>query len=305
MDVNSILRGELIERVARHTPDDGRFATAIKGVLLIRASLPAQPLPDVCQPSLCVVVQGRKQASLAGEIYEYDALRHLVVSMTMPVVWQVIECSPTRPYLCIRIDIDIALIERLQARRGSGPAQEHASQRALFVARTDAPMLDAVARLVRLLDTPDDIAALSPLVLAEIHYRALTSEFGERLRWLCTTGTANRRVARAIDILKSRFAEPLNLRALATDVDMSRSSLHAHFKAATNLSPLQFQKQLRLQEARRLLLVSGMDASSASHHVGYESPSQFSRDYRRLFGAPPRREVALARGGIGQQGPGP
>ncbi|TWI04590.1 AraC-like DNA-binding protein [Luteimonas cucumeris] len=288
-------QAELAGRIARNVPGDGLHASAVPGLSLIQASEPSQRLPTVYHPSVCVVVQGRKHAALADEVFVYDPLHYLVVSMTLPISGQVIEATPERPYLCLRIDIEPALVNELlqqlqpSAHAGSGGG------RAVYLARTSAALLDAVLRLVHLLDTPDEAAVLAPLALREIHYRVLTGELGQRLRDLCETDGASQRVARAIELIKSRYAEPLRIDELAAAAHMSASSLHQRFKAATAMTPLQFQKQLRLQEARRLMLSDGIEAASASHRVGYESPSQFSREYRRLFGAPPRREVEAIR----------
>lgn len=288
-------QAELADRIARNVPGDGLHATAIPALSLIRASEPSQPLPTVYHAGLCVVVQGRKRALLGDEVYAYDPLNYLVVSMTLPMTGQIIEATPEQPYLCLRIDMDAGLIGELLD-HAPPPAQPRLGpERALYVARTSAPLLDAVLRLVRLLDTPEEAAVLSPLAMREIHYRVLTGELGQRLRELCEIDGSARRIARAIELLKARFDEPLRIEELAAAAHMSASSLHQRFKAATAMSPLQFQKQLRLQEARRLMLMDGLEAASAGHRVGYESPSQFSREYRRLFGAPPKREIEAMR----------
>lgn len=288
-------QAELADRIARNVPSDGLHVSAVPGLALIQASEPSQPLPTVYQPSLCVVVQGRKRALLADDIYVYDPLHYLVVSMTLPMVGQIVEASAERPYLCLRIDIDAALINELLVQLGPSAPGKTSGERAVYLARTSAPLLDAVLRLVRLLDTPDEAAVLAPLALREIHYRVLVGELGQRLRELCEVEGPSQRIARAIELLKTRYAEPLRIEDLASAAHMSASSLHQRFKAATAMSPLQFQKQLRLQEARRLMLMDGIEAASAGHRVGYESPSQFSREYRRLFGAPPKREVDAMR----------
>ena len=292
-------QAELADRIARYVSGDGVHATAIPALSLIRASEPSQPLPTVYHASLCVVVQGRKRALLGDETYFYDALNYLVVSMTLPMAGQILEASPEQPYLCLRIDIDPALVGELLIQAGPEAAASQEDARALYVARSSAPFLDAVLRLVRLLDAPEEAPVLAPLALREIHYRVLTGELGQRLRRLCEADGPSRRIARAIELLKTRYAEPLRIEELAAAAHMSPSSLHQRFKAATAMTPLQFQKQLRLQEARRLMLTDGLEAASAGHRVGYESPSQFSREYRRLFGAPPRREVEAIRAADG------
>jgi AraC-like DNA-binding protein len=291
----SAQQAELADRVARNTPADGLNNTCVSGLALIRATAPSQPLPSVYHPSLCVVVQGRKRALLGEEVYVYDALHYLVVSMTLPITGQIIDATPQQPYLCLRVDIDPHLVSELLAQLPpSAPLREPAT-RPLFLARASAPLLDAVLRLARLLDTPEEAPVLAPLALREIHYRVLTGELGERLRHLCEVDGPSQRIARAIELLKQRYADTLRVDELAAAAHMSPSVLHQRFKAVTTMSPLQFQKQLRLQEARRLMLVDGMEAAMAGHRVGYESPSQFSREYRRLFGAPPRREIASVR----------
>ena len=273
-------QAELADRIARYVPGDGLHPTAIPGLCLIRASEPSQPLPTVYHAGLCVVVQGRKRALLGEEVYRYDPLNYLVVSMTLPMTGQIVEASPEHPYLCLRIDIEPGLIGELLDQAAPPTTARLSQKRALYVARTEAPLLDAVLRLVRLLDAPEESAVLAPLAMREIHYRVLTGELGQRMRELCEADGPARRIARAIELLKHRYAEPLRIDELAAAAHMSASSLHQRFKAATAMSPL---------------LMEGLEAASAGHKVGYESPSQFSREYRRLFGAPPKREIEAIR----------
>lgn len=276
----------------RLTPGEGAHQSAIPALTLIRASCPSQPLPSLYEPSLCIVVQGRKRAVLADEVYVYDALNYLVVSVTLPVIGQIIDATGEEPYLCLRIGIDAHLISELLLQVGPVAAPSPGAARGMFIASMSGPLLDAVVRLTRLLDHPRDAAVLAPLVLREIHYRVLIGELGQRLRDLSIVDSRVQRVARAIELLRTRYAESVSIGELASVAHMSASSLHHRFKAVTAMSPVQFQKQLRLHEARRLMLTEGLEAASAAHRVGYESPSQFSREYRRLFGAPPRRETA-------------
>jgi AraC-like DNA-binding protein len=290
----SAQQAELADRIARNVPGDGLHASAVPGLALIQASEASQPLPGVYHPSICVVVQGRKRAMLGEEVFHYDPLHYLVVSMSLPITGQIVEASAQHPYLCLRVDIDPAMVSEL-VRQLPPERASSGGGRALYLARTSATLLDAMLRLVRLLDTPDEAPVLAPLAMREIHYRVLGGELGQRLRELCDSDGPAQRIARAIDLIKTRYQEPLRIEQLAAAAHMSSSSLHERFKAATAMTPLQFQKQLRLQEARRLMLVDGMEAAAASHRVGYESPSQFSREYRRLFGAPPRREVMAMR----------
>lgn len=291
---------DLAARVARLAPVDGVHACVIPSLNLIRGSAPTVCMPTVYQPSLAIVVQGRKHALLDDEVFEYDALNYLVVSVTLPMVGQIVDASPGRPYLCLclclRLDLDLDEIARLLLELGeAGVAPAAAADRGLFVARMGEPLLDAVLRLVKLLDEPDDAAVLAPVVKREIHYRVLRGELGHSLALLARGESHHHRVVRAIEWLKQRYAAPLRIEELAEAVHLSPSTLHHRFKAVTAMSPLQYQKHLRLHEARRLMFAEGIECATAGHRVGYESPSQFSREYRRLFGAPPRSEVARLR----------
>jgi AraC-like DNA-binding protein len=292
---------ELSARVARLAPIDGAHQSALESLSLIRNSVPTVCTPTVYQPCLAVVVQGRKRAVLNDEVFHYDALNYLVVSVTLPAMGQVLEASAQRPYLCLRLNLDLEEVARLLLELGDrGPAAPADADRGLFVARLDEPLLDAVLRMVRLLDAPEDIAVLAPVVQREIYYRVLRGDLGHRLVDLAQGGSGNHRIVRAIEWLKQRYAAPLRIEELAEVVHMSPSALHHRFKAVTAMSPLQYQKHLRLHEARRLMFANGVDCAAAGHRVGYESASQFSREYRRLFGAPPRAEIARLRemGGV-------
>jgi len=291
---------ELASLVARFAPTDGVHQSPVEPLSLIRNSVPTVCTPTVYQPCLGIVVQGRKQAILNDEVFHYDALNYLVVSVTLPAMGQVLEASADRPYLCLRLNLDLEEIANLLLALGErGPAPSDAD-RGLFVARLDEPLLDAVLRLVRLFEAPSDIAVLAPVVLREIHYRVLRGELGHRLVDLAQGSGANNRIVRAIEWLKQRYATPLRIEDLADAVHMSPSALHHRFKAVTAMSPLQYQKHLRLHEARRLMFANGVECATAGHLVGYESASQFSREYRRLFGSPPRAEIARLReaGGV-------
>jgi AraC-like DNA-binding protein len=248
----------------------------------------------VYEPAVAIVAQGCKRVMLADEIYHYDPAHFLLVSVGLPVAGQVINASPESPYLSLRIDLDPGQLSELIL--AAGPPEAHGRpQRGLAVSQAEPPLLDAVVRLLHLLDSPRDIGVLAPLVLREISYRLLVGEQGPRLRQIAAGNGQARRVATAIRWLKDNFARPFSIEALAREVHLSPSGLHHQFKAVTAMSPLQYQKRLRLQEARRLMLSEALDAASAGFRVGYESPSQFSREYRRLFGQPPQRDLALLR----------
>src|SRR5580692_9051893 len=286
---------ELSARVARLTPVDGVHQSALSWLALIRNSAPTVCMATVYQPCLAIVVQGRKRALLNDEVFHYDALNYLVVSVTLPGMGQVLEASPERPYLSLRLNLDLEEIARLVLQLGDRGPSSPTTDRGLFVARLDEPLLDAVLRLVKLLDTPEDIDVLAPVVQREIYYRMLRGELGSRLVDLVQSEGRNHRIVRAIEWLKQHYASPLRIEKLADAVHMSPSALHHRFKAVTSMSPLQYQKRLRLHEARRLMFADGIECATVGHRVGYESASQFSREYRRLFGAPPRTEIARLR----------
>jgi AraC-like DNA-binding protein len=288
-------QAELVDLVARFAPTDGLHDTAIAPLQLLRASATTQALPSVCEPGLCVVVQGCKQAMLAGQVFRYDPLNYLVISVTLPIVAQILEATPQKPYLCVRLTIDPREIGGLLLEAGVGESRVTDAEPGLHVSRVSAPLLDAVLRLLELLRVPHDVPVLAPLAIREIYYRVLTGGLGPRLREIAVADSYSQRIARAVDLLKQRYAEPVRIEEVAEAVHMSASSLHHHFKLVTAMSPLQFQKQLRLHQARRLMLTEGIDAAAAGHRVGYESPSHFSREYRRLFGAPPKAEIAQMR----------
>jgi AraC-like DNA-binding protein len=282
---------ELASAVDRHTGADGMYETGVPGLMLYRASRPSEHDATVYEPSLVIVAQGSKEVLLADETYRYDPAQSLLVSVDLPVTARVVEATPARPCLVVRIFLDPAVVGELLA---DGTAAPHTGPpaRGLAVSPVTPQLLDAVSRLVALLDTPDDIGPLAPLILREITYRVLSGPQGSRLCQIAAAGAPAQRIARAIKWLKEHLTAPLRIESLARQVRMSPSALHLHFKSVTALSPLQYQKQLRLQEARRLMLGEGRDAAEAAFRVGYESPSQFSREYRRLFGAPPRQDVA-------------
>lgn len=287
---------DLAARIDRHAPGDGAHATCVSELTLFRASHRSEPVGVLYEPSLCLIAQGSKEVRLGDETYRYDPAHFLLVSVDLPVSGCVTVATADEPYLALRIGLDVCTVGELLA-DGAGADVPVPAARGMVVSPVEPPLLDAVTRLVSLLDAPRDVAALSPLVRREITYRLLTGPQGRRLRQMAAAGAPAQRIARAIRWLRDHFAEPLRVEALARQVTMSPSAFHQHFKAVTALSPLQYQKRLRLQEARRLMMSEGLDAASAAYRVGYESPSQFSREYRRQFGAPPRSDVATLRTG--------
>jgi AraC-like DNA-binding protein len=286
-------RQDLAALIDRLAVDDGDHETAIAGLNLYRSSQPINSKCGVYTSTLTLVAQGGKRVLLAGERYDYDQANYLVTTIDLPVIYSVTEASPERPCLCVVWQLDPSRIAELLT--ADLPPVKVSAGRGMSISPLSHDMLDAVLRLVRLLETPADIPMLAPLIERELLYRLIISDQGARLRQIAMTGSQTQQIARAIDWLKQHFNAPLRIQELARTVNMSVSSLHHHFKAITAMSPLQYQKLLRLQEARRLLLTEHCDAASAAHRVGYESPSQFSREYSRFYGAPPLRDVAQIR----------
>jgi AraC-like DNA-binding protein len=280
---------KLAELIERHVSRTGMISTAVSRLSLFRADEPTVPLPAVYDASVCLVAQGSKRVSLGEQTLTYDAAHYLLVSVDLPLVGHVTQASRDAPYLCCKIDIDQAALADLILAEGSRAPK--ADLPPLAVYRSDDDLLDAACRLIRLLDRPDSIAALAPLIEREILYWLLTGPHGPALRYMAVADSHLSQVSRAIAAIRSGFHQQLRIGEIAAAAGMSSSSLHHHFKAVTRMTPLEYQKQLRLQEARRLMLSQGASAGTAGFTVGYDSPSQFSREYSRLFGAPPRRDI--------------
>lgn len=280
---------DLAALIMEHAPQSGMAGTAVSRLSLIRADRPTVPVPSVYEASLCLIAQGSKRVSLGEDSVVYDASRYLLVSVDLPLVGHVLEASPQAPYLCCKIDLDMAALADLMIAQ-DGPAPK-SDLPVLAVYPSDPDLVDAACRLVTLLERPESIAGLAPLIEREILYRLLTGPHGPMLRHMAAADSHLNQISRAIARIRTSFNEQLRIEEIAAVAGMSSSSLHAHFKAITRMTPLEYQKQLRLQEARRLMLTEGANAGTAGFAVGYESQSQFSREYRRLFGAPPRQDI--------------
>ena len=285
---------ELAERIARALPGDGAIEVQ-PGVHFRRTSTPGQRVHGVCEPQLCVMAQGSKVILLGEETYRYDPAHYLITTMELPITGEVVEASAERPYLGFGLTLDPAIVTSLMVESGLVEPRGENGVKALDVSVLDAELLDATLRLVRLVEKPSEYPVLAPLVTREIVYRLLTGAQGNRLRHLARFGGQAHRMVRAVDVIRQNFDKPLKIENVARELTMSVSGFHAHFKAATAMSPLQFQKQLRLQEARRLMLSENLDAAQAGYRVGYEDASHFSRDYKRQFGEPPLRDVERLR----------
>ena len=288
---NQSNRDELSERLASRAPNEGANTQA-DGLNFYRHANPTQPVHGVYSPSICIIAQGAKEVLLGEERFRYDPANFLLCSLDVPVVAQVVEATPKKPYLGMKMDLDPTLIASVSVETGIAPGRGDASVKSIAVNKLEGDLLDAVVRLIRLLDSSSDYRVVSPLVTREIVYRLLISDQGPRLRQMAAFGGHTNRITKAVQTLRSRFTEALSIEDLASELGMSASSFHQHFKTATSMSPLQFQKLLRLQEARRLLISEDLDASTAAVRVGYDDASQFTREYKRLFGDPPMRDVA-------------
>lgn len=282
---------KLVDIVGRHVRDDGIHSTAIPGVSLIRSASPTMPMPVVYEPTLCLVAQGRKQAMLGTTAYVYDPAKYLIASVDLPVMGSVIEASEAVPYLCLALDLDTAVLSELALRHPLREESVSAPPAGITLNDTTPELLDAAVRLAGLLDRPRDIEALAPLVIREMLYRLLTEKGNSLIRQMAQADSRLNQIAKAIAWLRGHYNEACRIDDLVGIAGMSRSSFHAHFKAVTSMSPLEFRNQLRLQEARRLMVTEAVDAAEAGYAVGYESPSQFSRDYARLFGMPPAKDA--------------
>lgn len=279
--------------IARHAPQDGMHDMPVLGLAVIRYGAPTDRVPVLHQPAVCIIAQGAKVVMLAGETFRYDSASHLVVSVDLPLTGQVVEATPERPYLCVRVDLDPALLRELMLQRP--PPAKAETSRGLHFSRNTPELTDAVARLLRLLERPQDVEVLAPIIRREIHYWLLTGDQAGVVRQIGSPDSRLSQVSRAIAWIRDNFDQPFSIERLSHEARMSPSALHHHFKAVTAMSPLQYQKQIRLQEARRLMIGEAVDAQAAGFQVGYESPSQFSREYARLFGTPPARDAARLR----------
>ena len=287
-------RAELVERIARALREDGKVES-LKGLRLNRASAPTELAHGVSDPAFCVIAQGSKEVFLGEERYQYDPMHYLLATAELPVVSHVIEASPERPYLSLVVRLDPTLVSAVMVEAGHLAPRSYANVRAIDVSPLDAGLLDAVVRLIRLLDTPAEAPFLAPLITREIIYRLLRGEQGDRLCYIAVQGGNTHRIAKALAYLREAFDQPLRIDDIAQELGMSVSSFHHHFKAVTAMSPLQFQKQIRLQEARRLMLGEDLDAASAGYRVGYSDAAYFNREYKKLFGLPPLTDMKQLR----------
>jgi AraC-like DNA-binding protein len=281
----------LAERIGRFHRENGPLNTLIPSLTLSRLETPTDPVSYMMESSICLIVQGVKRVLLGEEVYVYNTHNYLITSVGLPVVAQVLEASGEKPYLGLRIEFNQREIVQLMVDNNLPSPRTQQASRGMALGEVSLPLLDAFRRLLDLLDQPDDIPILAPLIQREILYRLLVGEQGPRLRQIGAVGSQSHQIAKAITWLKDNFTRQMHIDELAAEIGMSTSTFHHHFRALTAMSPLQFQKRLRLNEARTLMLAEHLDAATAAFQVGYESPSQFSREYSRTFGAPPSRDI--------------
>jgi len=281
--------------IARWTDKGDRPTTAIPGLSLFQRIAPTPPASFMFEPRVCVIAQGAKRVLLGAETYVYDAQHFLITSVDLPTVAEIIDASREKPYLGLVLRLDQREMSQLLVDSNLPPSRQQQSSRGMATGKVTLPLITTFQRLIDLLDEPKDIPILAPIIKREIFYRLLVSDQGARLRQMASRGSQSHQIARSIDWLKGNFTRPLRIDDLATQVNMSTSTFHHHFRALTAMSPLQYQKWLRLNEARRLMLTERRDAATAAFQVGYESPSQFSREYSRLFGNSPLRDITNLR----------
>lgn len=285
----------LSDSIARLTEQGELESTSIRGLSLYRRAQPSEPTTGMYEPSICMVAQGAKHVQLGDDSFTYNAQNYLLTSLHLPSVFQIREASPEKPYLGLRLKLDLKEVAQMMVDSELPPPRAQQPNLGMATGEVTQPLLDAVVRLVQLLEHEEDIPILAPIIQKEIIYRLLIGDQGMRLRQIASSGSQGHQVSKAILWLKDNYTQPLKVDDLAQEVGMSTSTFHHHFRSMTALSPLQYQKQLRLQEARRLMLLERKDAASAAFEVGYESPSQFSREYSRQFGAPPLKDITNLR----------
>lgn len=293
--MNEAQQTALIDILHNHTPHDGRHATAIPWLHCFKYSHPHKTMLSMYKPAVYFVVQGAKQVLLVQELYCYGAAEYLALSVDLPITSQVTHATPTTPFLCLQIDMEALIINDVVLQQSNLSYNPAAVHRGLVVGTADAALTDAIVRLASLLVSPDDIPFLAPLVTKEFYYYLLKTASGAQLAHVTMAGSSMYRIAHVIAFLKQHVNRPVHIDELAAMAHMSVSTFHHLFKDVTAMSPLQYHKQLRLLEARRLMVNEDMDATTAGLSVGYESASQFSRDYRRMFGAPPRQDIVKLR----------
>ncbi|RUO33772.1 AraC family transcriptional regulator [Aliidiomarina soli] len=294
-DDRESLRQKMLVPVLKAIDSPGLTSTRIPGVKLYRSDDLTTAAPAIYEPNLCLILQGEKEVWLGDELLEYGELRYLLAPVALPVTCKIITASRDKPYLALSVSLDLDELTDLVIDMPRKSTTAETPTRGIAVGDADLTLITVFHRLIELLESPEDIPVVLPLIKRELLYRVLLSPLGSRLREFARVDSQAYRISKVTEILRAQYKQPLRIKELAEAAHLSESGLFQAFKAVTSMSPLQFQKQLRLNEARRIMLYEGAEASTASYKVGYESPSQFSREYSRLFGAPPRADVTRFR----------
>jgi AraC-like DNA-binding protein len=289
---------KLAQIIGTQISTPGDYRTAIPGLGFFRRDFPAPPMVCMVEPSIILVARGEKQLWVGGEGFPYNISRFLITSLDLPANSEVLAASPEQPCLGLTLKLDLRMLSELIAQSDLPSTRDRSVAKGIGIGSVTSAMLASFERLLALLDEPESISVLAPLIQREIHYRLLQSDQASRLRQITSVDGQGYRIAKAIDWLKLNYATALRVEDLAARVQMSAPTFHHHFRQLTSMSPLQYQKWLRLNEAKRLMLNEHQDVSRAAYTVGYESPSQFSREYSRLFGVPPKRDIAMLRGQV-------
>lgn len=287
----TVVQEALADKVAKKISGPSPLETVIPELALGKYENPTEPTSYMCEPSICVAVQGSKKVILEEDVYIYDANKFLITSIDLPVVAQVLEATPEKPYLSILMKLDLKLASQMIVDTSLPIPKVEDDSRGVGVSTVSVRLLNVLHRLIDLLETPEDIPVMASLIQREITYLLLVGEQGNKLRQMAMAGTNGSQIAKSTKWLKENFSKHIRIDELANLAGMSTSTFHQHFRSLTAMTPLQYQKWIRLHESRRLMLTEKLDVTTAAFQVGYESPSQFSREYRRLFGAPPLRDI--------------
>jgi AraC-like DNA-binding protein len=289
-----LYREELVERIDQTIADDGDLQI-LEGVHLGRLSAPRDKVYSVLEPSLCIIAQGSKVVFLGESRYQYDPFNYLLTTIELPRISQVVEASRARPYLSLRLELDPNLVGSVMIEAGYNVQKKNSNAEATKISPLNVELLDSLVRLIRLIDHPEEAHIMMPLIKREIIFRLLAGDQGDQLFHLTISEGSTSSMAWAVEQLRKNFDQSFRMEDLAQELGMSVSSFYQHFKAVTAMTPLQFQKRVRLQEARRLMLGEDLDATSAAYQVGYNDAAYFSRDYKSLFGNPPKRDIQQLR----------
>ncbi|MFO7304321.1 MAG: AraC family transcriptional regulator [Gammaproteobacteria bacterium] len=288
----SQLRAAVRAYADRHANVDGVATTPVTGLRMMRVYEPSKTTRSIYKPLVCLVLQGAKHLVIGREERIVEAGETLVAGVDMPVIGRVVRASKDQPYLAVAMELDVAVMQELALEVPSDTASSSISGPTLFSTSFDADVLSCALRMMRLIDHPEAVPVLRPAILRELHYWLLRSPYGPALRSMIRPDSVTQRIAATIELIRRNYARPISIEELASRASMSTSAFHRRFKALTSISPLQFQKQLRLLEARRMMMNEGLSATRAASLVGYESVSQFTREYRRMFGVSPKRDVS-------------